>query len=260
MQFFQLYQYVVPAILFPVCYWLWLVRYGYDHRLTLLVLSIPIVFSYIVPGLGTNWLKIWEFNTRWRLGRFRPQHGFLFGTATSLFGLFCLRFPPVDFTAVELVRAGFVMGSVLAFWNWLYDVHAIRVGFLRVYNRAYSQRRGPEAIAAEYCPLFFGLFGFCYGITIRVCEFYLTESGRLDLYWPLLLCCHAFILTCPVGLFIVVSWLTTGETGLRSYQDDHPLDAVADTPADADAAPTSSAESSASLDHQPSATTRNAAR
>jgi len=97
MPFFRIYQYVVPLLLFPLCYWLWLKRYDYDHRTTLLVLSLPIVFSYVIPGLGTNWLKIWEFNTRWKLGRFRPHHGFLFGTATALFALLCLRFPPEDY-------------------------------------------------------------------------------------------------------------------------------------------------------------------
>ncbi|MDA1050915.1 MAG: hypothetical protein O3C40_10610 [Planctomycetota bacterium] len=219
MRFFRLYQYLVPTLLFPFCYWLWLIRYNHDHRLTLLVLSIPIVFSYVVPGLGTNWLKIWEFNTRWRLVRFRPQHGFLFGTATSLFGLLCLGFPPRDFSALEIIRSGFVMGSVLAFWNWLYDVHAIRVGFLVVYNLAYSRHRGPEAIATEYCPVFFGIFGLCYGMAIRVCEYYLAELGRFDLYWLLLVSCHVFVLASPVVAYILLSLLTTGETGLRSFQD-----------------------------------------
>jgi len=104
-------------VLFPLSYWPWWTRYGYDHPLTLFALSIPIVFSYVVPALGTNWLRIWEFNTRLRIGRFRPQHGFLFGTATSLFGLLCLGYPPPHFDIWEVFRAGFIMASVLAFWN-----------------------------------------------------------------------------------------------------------------------------------------------
>jgi hypothetical protein len=223
MQFFRIYQYVVPLVLFPLSYWLWWSRYGYDHRPALFALSIPIVFSYVVPALGTNWLRIWEFNTRWRLGRFRPHHGFLFGTATSLFGLLCLSFPPQSFDFSEVFRAGFVMGSVLAFWNWLYDVQAIRVGFLRVYNRAYAEHRGPEAIATEYCPVFFGSFGFCYGIAIRVGEYFLADQGRFDLYWPLLIGCLGTVVLVPVLAFIGISLLTTGETGLRSYEDVAPL-------------------------------------
>jgi len=118
-----------------------------------------------------------------------------------------------------MIRAGFVMGSALAFWNWLYDVHAIRVGFLIVYNRAYSEDRGPEAIATEYCPVFFGTFGICYGVAIRVCEYYLVELGRFNLYWPLLLAWQLIVLTCPVTAYILLSLVTTGQTGLRSYQE-----------------------------------------
>lgn len=218
MRFFRVYQVVVPLVLFPLSYWLWWRRYGQDHRLTLFALSLPIVFSYVVPALGTNWLKIWEFNTRWRLGRFRPQHGFLFGTATSLFALACLDFPPPDLDAWTLLRAGFIMASVLAFWNWLYDIHAIRVGFLRVYNRAYAEDRGPEAIATEYCPVFFGTFGFCYGIALRVGEVYLGVLDRFELFWPLVFACHLVVILAPVAAFVALSWLTQGHTGLRSWE------------------------------------------
>jgi len=86
-----------------------------------------------------------------------------------------------------------------------------------VYNRAYAENRGPEAIATEYCPLFFGSFGFCYGIAIRTGEYYLGASGRADLFWPLLILCLLAVLTIPVLAFVTLSWAATGHTGLRSY-------------------------------------------
>lgn len=218
MQFFQLYQYVVPILLFPLSYWLWLARYDGEHKPVLLALSIPILFAYIIPGVATNWLKLWDFSTRWKLGRFRPQHGFLFGTATSLFGLLCLAYPAREFGIMELVRAGFIMGSVLAFWNWLYDSYAIKVGFIVVFNRKYYERQGPEAIATDYCPIFFGTFGICYGVSIRVCEHLLLELGRTDLYWLLFVVCNLTVLVCPVIAYVMYSLVTIGETGLRSYE------------------------------------------
>src|SRR5688500_12680593 len=131
---FTVYQYVVPALLFPAGYYLWLGRLENDHRAVLLTLWMPVLFAYISPRIGTNCLKLWEFHTRWRLGRFRPHHGFVFGTATSLFALLCLGEPPSRLVPLEVARAGFILGSVLAFWNWLYDVAAIRAGFITVYN------------------------------------------------------------------------------------------------------------------------------
>jgi len=103
MRFFRWYQFVVPLALFPLSYLLWLRRYDGDHALVLLALSLPVVFAYVVPGLGTNWLGLWEINTRFRLGRFRPHHGFVFGTATSLFGLVC----------IPQAAAGFDLGACL---------------------------------------------------------------------------------------------------------------------------------------------------
>ena len=82
---FSIYQYAAPATLFPAGYYLWLQRLQHDHSLVLLTLSMPVLFAYVIPGLGTNWLKLWEIHPRWRVGRFRPHHGFVFGTATSLF-------------------------------------------------------------------------------------------------------------------------------------------------------------------------------
>lgn len=221
MKFFQVYQYIVPLFLFPVSYWLWWTRYDQDHRLTILALAPVILFAYIVPGIGTNVLRIWEFNTRLRIGRFRPQHGFVFGTATSLITLVCLPFPAADPGPLEWARAAFVVGSVLAFWNWFYDQHAIRSGFLVVYNRAFAERRGPEAIAADYCPPFFAATGMVYGLTIRISEYVVVTLEKPGWFPALLIGSTAALLVVPSAVFVAWKWLTTGETGLASHAPDN---------------------------------------
>ena len=80
---FEIYQYVAPAILTPFSFWLWWQTYNENLWLTLIAWLIPILYAYVVPGIGTNVLKVWEFDTRYRLGRFRPHHGFVFGSATA---------------------------------------------------------------------------------------------------------------------------------------------------------------------------------
>jgi hypothetical protein len=218
MRFFQIYQLVVPLLLLPLSYWLWLVRYDGDHRLVLLALSLPIVYAYVIPGVGTNYLRLWEFNTRFRLGRFRPHHGFLFGTATSLFALAALEPSSPSHGLRDLLRAGFVMGSVLAFWNWLYDAYAIRVGFIRVFTRKHFEGADPATIAADYAPALFGVFGLCYGIAIRLLEWQLAAMGRWENVWFLAVGMHAMCLTAPVLVYIAFSWMRTGELGLRAYE------------------------------------------
>jgi hypothetical protein len=218
MRFFRLYEYLVPSLLFPLSYWLWLGRYDGDHWMVLLVLSVPICVGYVLPSIGANWLGLWEIKSRWNVGRIRFQHGFLLGTASSLIALLSLHSPPGEFRAMEVLRAGFVLGSVLGFWNWFYDVFGIKAGLLVVYNRAFFERRGAEAIAMQYAPAFFGAFGFCYGASIRVWEYYLVADGRWDLYWPLLIGSLLLTLAGPVVTSTLYSLATTGESGFRSYK------------------------------------------
>jgi hypothetical protein len=214
--FFNIYQYVAPLVILPLSYWLWLERCAGQHRLAALMLAIPVLYAYIVPAVGTNVLRIWEFNTRLRLGRFRPHHGFVFGSATSLIALAAL--PSGTTSPWEMLRAGFVLGSVLAFWNWFYDVEALRAGFLRVYTRSYAERRGPEAVAMDYAPPIFGLFGFCYGIAIPLAETALAGPARWGLYWSFFALAIAVCIAVPVGGYVAWSYWRNGENGLKSHE------------------------------------------
>jgi hypothetical protein len=220
MNFFGLYQYAAPLVLLPLAYWLWLERSGGEHRLALLLMSMPVIYAYVVPAVGTNVLRIWEFNTRLRLGRFRPHHGFVFGSATSLIALACLG-PRGEVGWAEVLRTAFVLGSVLAFWNWLYDVAALRSGFLKVYTRSFADRRGPEAVAMDYAPPIFGLFGVVYGAAIVLAEHLLRDPGS-GWYWPLFVAANLACIMIPVAGYIAWSYARNGEHGLKSYEESLP--------------------------------------
>ncbi|MCK7481145.1 MAG: hypothetical protein M0C28_31040 [Candidatus Moduliflexus flocculans] len=64
----SLYLYVAPVILAPLTYWLWLREYSGNHHLVALAWGLPILWAYIVPGIGANVLKVWEFDTRLEIG------------------------------------------------------------------------------------------------------------------------------------------------------------------------------------------------
>jgi hypothetical protein len=165
---FELYQYAAPAVLAPLSLWLWWRSYGGDWRLTLIAWSIPIVYAYVVPAIGTNVLKVWEFDTRFRLGRFRLHHGFVFGSATATIAWICHADPARG--PLDALRTGFVLASVLGFWNLLYDVKALQSGILRVYNQPWADGSGAEAVAMDYAPWFFAGFGAVYGLGIGIAE------------------------------------------------------------------------------------------
>lgn len=177
------YQYVAPAVLAPLSFWLWWQRYDGDVWLVLTAWLLPILYAYIVPGVGTNVLKVWEFDTGLRLGRFRPHHGFVFGSATATIA-WLVHGAAADGWQ-DIVRLSIVFASVLGFWNLLYDVRAIEAKHLRVYNQPWADGKDAEAIAMDYAPWFFAGFGAIYGAAIGVAEL-LGDSGRyaaIDFAW-----------------------------------------------------------------------------
>jgi len=144
--------------------------------LTLLAWLTPIFYAYIVPGVGTNILKVWEFDTRFRLGKFRPHHGFVFGSATATIAWLCHGSSAVN--TMDALRTSLIFASALGFWNVLYDIKAIESGILRVYNQPWAQNKGPEAITLDYAPWFFAGFGAIYGAGLAGAEC-LAAQGNL---------------------------------------------------------------------------------
>jgi hypothetical protein len=207
------YQYLAPAILAPLSFWLWWREYGGNLRLVAAAWLLPVLWAYIVPGIGTNVLKVWEFNTRLRLGRFRPHHGFVFGSATAM--LAWLVHVPAQ-NLVDVARTAFVLCSVLAFWNLLYDIKALEAKILIVYNQPWADDRGDAAIAMDYAPWFFGGFGAVYGAGIGTMEWldsrgWLTAgSFAIALSLMLILC-----LGLPIAGFVLHSRRKHGHSGTR---------------------------------------------
>ena len=185
----KLYAILGPLILTPLSFWLW-------HG-DLIGFLVPILWAYIVPGIGTNLLKMWEFDTRLRLGRFRPHHGFVFGSATSMLGW------AVHQCAQTPLASAIIMAFVLGIINFAYDVAALKQGILRVYNQPWSEGRSEFEIALDYAPWFFGGFGAVYGYGIVAGSFVPILAASLAL---------------PTLGYILQSLLLHGHTGLKPCQ------------------------------------------
>jgi fatty acid desaturase len=192
----SIYQYLAPAVLAPLSLWLW-TREVHDFRVALAAWALPIVWAYIVPGIGTNVLKVWEFDTRLRLGRFRPHHGFVFGSATA--------------TIAWAVHGTpwFVLALLLTAINFAYDVVALRAGILHVYNQPWANGRSATAIALDYAPWFFGGFGAVYAIGIGVME-------RFGGEWFFMILAAALVL--PTAGYVVQSKVRHGHWGVHPVE------------------------------------------
>jgi hypothetical protein len=209
----SIYQYVAPAVLAPLSFLLWRDRYRGDLQLVAAAWLVPVLWAYIVPGIGTNVLKVWEFTTKLRLGRFRPHHGFVFGSATSMLG-WLVHVPSTSW--LDASRNALILCSVLAFWNLLYEVVALRTGILRVYNQPWADGAGEEAVAMDYAPWFFGGFGAAYGFGMGAMEV-LRAKGQLTTSVFVLVFVGMSVLSIalPVVGYIVQSRRRHGHSGTR---------------------------------------------
>ena len=212
---FNLYQYLAPAILTPLSFWLWWNSTGGNLPLTLMAWLIPVIHAYVVPGIGTNVLKVWEFDVRWKWGRFRPHHGFVFGSATSMVAWMIHSQPAT--TPADVIRYAFVLCSVLGFWNLLYEVRALKSGVLKVYNQPWADGRGEEAVALDYSPWFFGGVGAAYGFVIALLEYFIHRWGMpsLPIYIAYWLAASILSVALPVFGFMQYSQRAHGHLGTR---------------------------------------------
>jgi hypothetical protein len=164
------YPYVAPAILTPLAAWLWWRHYQGNLGLAAIAVLVPIAHAYVVPGVGTNLLRVWEFDTRLRLGRFRPHHGFVFGSATAVLVWPIVGAPSPHASGIEILGRALTAATILGLVNGLYDVAALRAGILKIYNQPWADGQGPIAIVLDYAPWFFGGFGFLYAAGLRLAE------------------------------------------------------------------------------------------
>jgi hypothetical protein len=212
---FNLTQLVFLVLGVPGTYLLWLYRFGGNHAATLLVLAAPVITAYVVAGVGGNYYKLWETAATVRWGRFSPHHGLVLGGFGALLVYICNDPAPAHhLDGYELLRNAVVCGSVVGFWNWIYDIHCIRAGFLTVYNRRFAEGAGAEAIATNYSPLHFGLVGAACGVQVRLVEHLLVLQGRTDLTFWLFVGGTLATMLLPSSVYVFVNYVQHGDSGL----------------------------------------------
>jgi hypothetical protein len=212
---FEAYQYIAPAVLTPLAGVLWLWHYHGRVALAAIALFVPIAHAYVVPAIGTNVLRVWEFDTRLRLGRFRPHHGFVFGSATATLALVTIGEPAASPGVADVVRAAALTGGLIGLVNLVYDVAAIRAGMLRVYNQPWSAGRGAAAIAGDYAPWFFGGFGVVYGAGLKLAEGALHDAPDAAHATAVALALLGATTTLPTLGYIAQSYARHGHHGCR---------------------------------------------
>jgi hypothetical protein len=218
-RFYDIYQFVVPALLFPLAYWLWFGRVG-SHAVAALIIFVPVVAYYVFVFVGITRFRLWEMNTWPTINGFRPHHGFVIGTATGLFAYLTLRLIPVETTGIgSVVTAAFLVGSVFGFWNWWYETYAIKSGFISVYTKRAADGASAEETVTDYAPYFFGSMGACHGAMAKTAENLLLPESTAVLYWAVAIVGGVALVAVPTILYLAIHRVRYGESGLKSYKE-----------------------------------------
>jgi hypothetical protein len=213
---FDIYQFLSPLILTPVSVFLWNKTYSGNLYLVLIAVFIPILYAYIVPGIGTNVLKLWKFDSPLMVGNFRVHHGFIFGSATSVISWIIASGPTNNFA--DVIISSFVVGSVLALWNTIYDIKAINAGVVKVFNQPYADGKDSNAIVMDYGPVIFGFFGAVYIAGLKVSELIMHTHNITWVQFSLIfICILTLSIVVPVSVFVRSSIKKHGHNGLAPF-------------------------------------------
>jgi len=193
-----LYGKVFALLGFPLMAWLWYQKGGMTFAA--LIMGLPLVFGYVVPGIGTNILKQWRFRDSWVVGDYFIHHGFIYASGLSL-GLYIGFVPNQPGNVWEIIANLLRTACVIGFVGWWHDLLAIRQGMMEVYNRAWKDGAAPEVIVTQYAPLCFFLFGAIYaGIAIWGYDALVCQGNVTALWWlfPAGLALMALATTAPL--------------------------------------------------------------
>lgn len=213
-----IYQIFSPIVLFPTSFFLWYSISNNNIKLALIAVLIPVIFGYVVPGLGTTVFKLWEFDTKFKLGRYTPFHGFVFAGPSAIFAWFCQTNTSGTISYLDIFKTGVVTASVIGFWNWLFDIDVIKCKFAIIRNKPAYFDKDPETIATDYAPGYFGTFGFCYGVSVSYGRMLLEKqhSSIEELLFFLVAITACLII--PVIFSILISYIKHGYPGIKPFE------------------------------------------
>jgi hypothetical protein len=120
--------YLFPIAGFPLLAWAWWRVGGGQWRLVALVLGVPLIFGYLIPGAATNMLRRWQFTGPWRIGNYYLHHGFVYASKMSLVLLLAFHRPSAIRTWYASLAAIVLVAAATAFGGWWHDTWAIRTG------------------------------------------------------------------------------------------------------------------------------------
>lgn len=124
--------YVFPIAGLPLITFAWWLASGGSWPFVAVVMGVPVVFGYLMPGIATHVLKRWRFTSGPRIGSYYVHHGFVYGAKLSFALLLVTRSLASLGSLFDVAAVIVVTGAATGFGGWLHDAHAVRAGKIEV--------------------------------------------------------------------------------------------------------------------------------
>ena len=186
--------FILPLPLTGLMIYLWFIR-THNWPFSLFVIILPLLFGYIVPGIGTNILKLWTFKWRFmKMGNYFIHHGFMYAPylSLSLYITFGYWEHLSIYQALTITIPNAFLQCFLTTWH---DYWAVKSGMIEINNRPFREGKSAAEIILDYGPIGYALFGFTFAITCLFAYHYFITLAFYSI--------TLFILLLGFGLFIM---------------------------------------------------------
>jgi hypothetical protein len=178
--------FILPLPLTALMVYLWYIR-THNWAFTLYVIILPLVFGYVVPGIGTNILKLWAFKWRFmRVGNYFIHHGFMYAPYFAISLYFCFG----NYEQFSLVQAATIVISnafLQCFLTTWHDYWGVKSGMIEIYNKPFKEGKSAAEIILDYGPVAYAMFGATYAISCLIAHYYFSLSESISIFKFILL-------------------------------------------------------------------------
>jgi hypothetical protein len=154
--------FLFPVAGFPLVAYGWWRTSGGSWPLVTVVMGVPVIFGYVMPGVATQVIKRWRFTGGPRIGAYYIHHGFIYAAKLALALLVVVRSLATVMSLLDALAIVVVTGAATAFGGWWHDVNAVRAGKIEVDG-------GLDALATFAPPSYYSM-GATYAAVVLASE------------------------------------------------------------------------------------------
>jgi hypothetical protein len=173
----RIWVYALPFPLFLIMYFSWF-SWSKSSAFALYVMLLPLLYGYVVPGIGTNLLRKWRFSGPWAVGSYYAHHGFMYAANMSPL-LFISFLGSSAFSWAMALRILLCTAALHGFVLWIHDILIVKHKMVEIFNRPNAEGRSPEEIVFYYAPLCFFLIGLTYAASSLLAFWVFVVCGEV---------------------------------------------------------------------------------